>query len=69
MIRSRTASGVRPGLVRGRRDRGAAGAGAGGRGPRLDGLEAVFAVPAQEAVEVPAADAGLQRRGGDGQLR
>jgi hypothetical protein len=37
--------------------------------PRLDGLEAVVAVTAQEAVEVPAADAGLQRRGGDGQLR
>ena len=40
----------------------------------LDALIVITALPAmqvtaREAVQVPAADAGLQRRGGDGQLR
>ena len=38
-------------------------------GPRLEAVEAVLAVAAQEPVQVPAADAALRRRGGDGQLR
>jgi hypothetical protein len=37
--------------------------------PRLDGLHAVFAVPAQEPVQVPAADPVLGCRRGNGQLR
>jgi len=37
--------------------------------PRLDGLKAVVTVPAQETMQVPAADPALGRRGGDGQLR
>ena len=36
---------------------------------RLDGLQAVVPVAAQEPVQVPAADPGLGCRGGNGQLR
>ena len=56
-IRARTASGVRPGV--GERPAGA----------RLEGVEPAVPVPAQEAVQVSAADPVLRRRGGDGQLR
>ena len=38
-------------------------------GPRLDGLEPVLTVPAQEPVQVLAADPVLGRGGGDGRLR
>jgi hypothetical protein len=37
--------------------------------PWLDGVEALVAVPAQEPVQVAAADAALRCRGGDRQLR
>ena len=37
-------------------------------GARLDGLEAAFAIPTQEPVQVPAADAGLGCGSGDGRL-
>ena len=37
-------------------------------GARLEAVEPALAVPAQEAVQVAAADAALRRRRGDGQL-
>ncbi len=38
-------------------------------GARLEGIEPAVPVAAEEAVQMPAADPVLGRRGGDGQLR